>query len=88
MTALNALNHDRLVWAKPLFPYQKLGVDRLVGSTYLLLSDEMGLGKTIQPGFPSTEPPNQCEFLRFSGVLARQAVARTAAATWTVGNGG
>ena len=34
------------------------------------------------------EPPNQCEFLRFSGVLARQAVARTAAATWTVGNGG
>ena len=34
------------------------------------------------------EPPNQCEFLRFCGVLARQAVARTAAATWTVGNGG
>jgi SNF2 family DNA or RNA helicase len=42
------LDHDGLVWAKPLFPYQQLGVDRLVGSRSLLLADEMGLGKTIQ----------------------------------------
>jgi SNF2 family DNA or RNA helicase len=48
MGDLNALDQDRLVWAKPLFPYQRLGVDRLVGNASLLLADEMGLGKTIQ----------------------------------------
>jgi SNF2 family DNA or RNA helicase len=48
MGGLNALDQDRLVWAKPLFPYQQLGVDRLIGSTSVLLADEMGLGKTIQ----------------------------------------
>ncbi len=48
MGGLNALDQHLLVWAKPLFPYQKLGIDRLVGSTSVLLADEMGLGKTIQ----------------------------------------
>ena len=37
MGGLHALDQERLAWAKPLFPYQQLGVDRLVGSTSLLL---------------------------------------------------
>jgi SNF2 family DNA or RNA helicase len=48
MEGSGALDQDRLVWAKPLFPYQRLGVKRLVESPALLLADEMGLGKTIQ----------------------------------------
>jgi SNF2 family DNA or RNA helicase len=48
MSGFNALDQDRLVWEKPLFPYQQLGVVRLVESTSVLLADEMGLGKTIQ----------------------------------------
>jgi SNF2 family DNA or RNA helicase len=39
---------DSLDWPHTLFPYQKVGVDRLVQSSCLLLADEMGLGKTIQ----------------------------------------
>ena len=42
------LERTDLAWAKPLFPYQQIGVGRLVDSTSLLLADEMGLGKTIQ----------------------------------------
>lgn len=41
-------HQDTLDWAHPLFPYQQIGVDRLVQSTSILLADEMGLGKTIQ----------------------------------------
>jgi SNF2 family DNA or RNA helicase len=32
----------------PLFPYQRVGVRRLLRSSRLLLADDMGLGKTIQ----------------------------------------
>jgi SNF2 family DNA or RNA helicase len=39
---------DNLNWPHTLFPYQKVGIDRLVRSSSLLLADEMGLGKTIQ----------------------------------------
>jgi SNF2 family DNA or RNA helicase len=35
-------------WPHPLFPYQKAGIDKLLGASALLLADEMGLGKTIQ----------------------------------------
>jgi SNF2 family DNA or RNA helicase len=35
-------------WPHPLFPYQKIGVEKLLGAASLLLADEMGLGKTIQ----------------------------------------
>jgi len=37
-----------LTWPFPLFSYQKVGVEKLVGSSSVLLADEMGLGKTIQ----------------------------------------
>jgi SNF2 family DNA or RNA helicase len=37
-----------LTWPHVLFPYQRAGIDRLVGANALLLADEMGLGKTIQ----------------------------------------
>jgi SNF2 family DNA or RNA helicase len=37
-----------LVWPAKLFPFQVVGVERLVVSESLLLADEMGLGKTIQ----------------------------------------
>lgn len=37
-----------LSWPYPLFPYQKVGIEKLVGSSSALLADEMGLGKTIQ----------------------------------------
>lgn len=35
-------------WPHPLFPYQTVGVEKLLGASSLLLADEMGLGKTIQ----------------------------------------
>lgn len=38
----------RLAWRHPLFPFQEVGVDRLVDRDAVLLADEMGLGKTIQ----------------------------------------
>ena len=37
-----------LSWKGDLFPYQRLGVDRLMASNSVLLADEMELGKTIQ----------------------------------------
>jgi SNF2 family DNA or RNA helicase len=37
-----------LSWKGDLFPYQRIGVERLVTSHSVLLADEMGLGKTIQ----------------------------------------
>lgn len=37
-----------LWWPKPLFPYQKSGIQLLCESPSMLLADEMGLGKTIQ----------------------------------------
>ncbi len=33
---------------KPLYPYQREGVDRYLASGRLLLADDMGLGKTVQ----------------------------------------
>ncbi|MSO76203.1 MAG: DEAD/DEAH box helicase [Alphaproteobacteria bacterium] len=37
-----------LHWSRPLFPYQRTGVQALLANPSLLLADEMGLGKTIQ----------------------------------------
>ena len=37
-----------LVWSRPLFPYQRIGIRALAENPELLLADEMGLGKTIQ----------------------------------------
>src|ERR1700733_4491551 len=48
MSDSGPLQQCGLMWAKPLFPYQQIGVERLIGSPSLLLADEMGLGKTIQ----------------------------------------
>ena len=39
---------DQLNWPYPLFPYQKVGIAKLLGQNRVLLADEMGLGKTIQ----------------------------------------
>jgi hypothetical protein len=33
---------------KPIYPYQRKGVDRFLASGRLLLADDMGLGKTVQ----------------------------------------
>jgi SNF2 family DNA or RNA helicase len=37
-----------LSWPYPLFSYQLLGIEKLLGAPSVLLADEMGLGKTIQ----------------------------------------
>ena len=37
-----------LTWPHPFFPFQKIGVERLLSEPQVLLADEMGLGKTIQ----------------------------------------
>lgn len=37
-----------LAWPRPLFPYQRVGIEALVQRPQVLLADEMGLGKTIQ----------------------------------------
>jgi SNF2 family DNA or RNA helicase len=37
-----------LCWLDPLFPYQRVGIDKLMQSPSVILADEMGLGKTIQ----------------------------------------
>ena len=37
-----------LTWRHELFPFQEVGVDRLLESRHVLLADEMGLGKTVQ----------------------------------------
>src|SRR6266849_761627 len=41
-------NASGLTWRAELFPYQRVGIDRLIREPSLLLADEMGLGKTIQ----------------------------------------
>jgi len=35
-------------WRHDFFPYQRAGIQALIGSTQLLLADDMGLGKTVQ----------------------------------------
>jgi SNF2 family DNA or RNA helicase len=37
-----------MTWPERLFPYQREGVERLIGDRAALLADEMGLGKTVQ----------------------------------------
>ena len=49
MAALgNRVQQADLDWPGPLFPFQQVGVERLVSQPNVLLADEMGLGKTIQ----------------------------------------
>jgi SNF2 family DNA or RNA helicase len=37
-----------LSWPAELFPFQKAGIEALLGNDALLLADDMGLGKTVQ----------------------------------------
>ena len=49
MAALgNRAQQADLDWPVSLFPFQQIGVERLVSQPNVLLADEMGLGKTIQ----------------------------------------
>ena len=49
---------------KPLYPYQREGVNRFLATGRLLLADDMGLGKTIQAIAP-------CHVLWHSGRVGR-----------------
>ena len=49
---------------RPLYPYQREGVDRFLASGQLLLADDMGLGKTAQA-------ITCCHILRHSGRIRR-----------------
>jgi SNF2 family DNA or RNA helicase len=48
MEELPGPGFDQLSWRHALFPYQRIGAERLALSSSMLLADEMGLGKTIQ----------------------------------------
>lgn len=45
---MEMMGGQSLAWPSELFPFQKLGVERLLREPAVLLADEMGLGKTIQ----------------------------------------
>ncbi len=49
---------------RPLYPYQRAGVDRFLAARHLLLADDMGLGKTAQA-------IACCHILRHSGRIRR-----------------
>ena len=49
---------------RPLYPYQRAGVDRFLSAGQLLLADDMGLGKTAQA-------IACCHILRHSGRIRR-----------------
>jgi SNF2 family DNA or RNA helicase len=48
MSAIPSVGDFGLIWPSRLFPYQQVGIARLLDEPALLLADEMGLGKTIQ----------------------------------------
>ncbi|MGE0708801.1 MAG: DEAD/DEAH box helicase [Planctomycetota bacterium] len=48
LEAAPALRRALRSFARPLYPYQRAGVERMLRQGRLLLADDMGLGKTVQ----------------------------------------